>query len=178
MKSVRYTFLVVAALAIASVVVGAEKKEKSGGTAAAEHKMFDPANIEWGDPPPGLPPGAKSAVLAGDPKQKGIYTVRLRAPAGYTISPHTHPTAEMITVLSGTFHLGTGDKFDESAGHAMSAGSFMVMPAGMKHYAWFTEDSVIQVHGEGPFRIVYVNPADDPRNAKNNPVEFGQHLRR
>jgi quercetin dioxygenase-like cupin family protein len=106
------------------------------------------------------------AVLSGDPNNKGTFTVRLRAPDGYKIAPHTHPTAENITVISGTLHLGTGDKFDEAAAHEMVAGSFGVMPAGMKHFAWTTGETVIQIHGVGPFEIKYVNPADDPRNAK------------
>jgi len=169
MKKVRYSLLVVAVVAIASVVIGAEEKKKadaSSVTATEQHKVINPADLQWGDPPPGFPAGAKVAVLSGDPGKSGVYTVRMRAPAGYKIMPHTHPTAEMITVISGTFHLGAGDKFDESAGHAMAAGAFTAMPAGMKHFVWFTEDSIIQVYGEGPFQIVYVNPADDPRNVK------------
>jgi quercetin dioxygenase-like cupin family protein len=155
-------------VAIASIAFGAEKKEQAGGTAApaTEHKALDPANLKWGEPPPGLPAGAQSTLLSGDPGKKGLYTVRMRAPAGYRIMPHTHPTAEHITVLSGTFHMGTGDKFDESAGHSMGPGSFMVMPPGTKHFAWASEETVIQVHAEGPFVITYVNPADDPRNTK------------
>jgi len=167
MKSAGYGLLVVALIAITSVVIRAEEKAKAAGmTAAADHKIFNSANIEWGDPPPGLPSGAKFAVLTGNPGEKGAYTVRLKAPAGYKIQAHTHPTAELITVLSGTLHLGMGDKLDESRGDAMTAGSFTSMPAGMKHYAWFTEETEIQVHGEGPFAIIYVDPADDPRNAK------------
>ena len=169
MKPVRYGLLVVVVVAIASVVIGAEEKKKadaSSVSAAEQHKVLNPADLQWGDPPPGFPAGAKVALLSGDPGKSGVYTVRMRAPAGYKIMPHTHPTAEMITVISGTFHLGTGDKFDEGAGHVMAAGAFTAMPSGMKHYAWFTEDSVIQVHGEGPFQIIYVNPTDDPRNAK------------
>ena len=164
MKQVRYSLFIIAAVATASLVFGAEKKETT--SAATEHKMFDAATIEWGDAPPALPAGVKFAVLAGDPGKKGIFTVRLRMPAGYKIPPHTHPTAELITVISGTLHLGTGEKFDESAGHAMAPGSFMAMPANAKHFAWTTEETVVQVHGEGPFQVVYVDPADDPRKAK------------
>ena len=109
---------------------------------------------------------AKLAVLAGDPNKKGLFTVRLRTPAGYKVSPHTHPTSEHITVISGTFNIGTGDKFDEATGKEMGAGGYMVMPPGMKHYAWTPGETIIQVHGMGPFAINYVNPTDDPRNAK------------
>ena len=170
MKALRYGLFLVIVVAIASVVI-AQTKESAGLSSPAAtmnhpHKVLDPANLEWGDPPPGLPPGAKVAVLSGDPAKKGVFTVRMRAPTGYKILPHRHLVAEHITVLSGSFHMGTGEKFDESAGHRMSPGSFMAMPAGQTHFAWTTEESVIQVHAEGPFEIVYVNPADDPRNAK------------
>ena len=92
--------------------------------------------------------------------------MRLKAPAGYKITPHTHPTAEWVTVISGGVHVGMGGKFDESAGEALAPGGFVSLPAKMQHFTWFTEETVIQVHGEGLFEINYVNPADDPRNAK------------
>jgi len=170
MKKIIILFSVI--FAAAAFMVAAEQKgnpktaskETSKATAAAEHKILGPSDLTWGDAPPGLPAGAKMAVLAGDPGKKGPFTVRLQAPDGYKVAPHMHPTAENITVISGTFHLGTGDKFDESAGHEMTAGSFAVMPAGMKHFAWTTGETVMQIHGFGPFQIVYVNPVDDPRN--------------
>lgn len=142
------------------------EKEGSNLTAAAEHPIFTPAELKWGDGPPGLPAGVKLAVLEGDPTKKGPFTIRLQAPAGYKIPPHTHPTAERITVISGTFHLGMGNKFDEGTGHEMVAGSFAVMPIGMKHFAWAADEVVLQVSSTGPFQIKYVNPADDPRHAK------------
>jgi quercetin dioxygenase-like cupin family protein len=169
----KFVLLFSVIISAAAFLVAAEQKENpktaskaSKATATVEHKIFGPADMTWGDAPPGLPAGAKMAVLAGDPGKKGPFTVRLQAPDGYKIAPHMHPTAENITVISGTFHLGTGDKFDETAGHEMTAGSFAVMPAGMKHFAWTTGETVMQIHGTGPFQIVYVNPVDDPRNTK------------
>jgi len=157
-------------LAVSLVAVAAQKKDaskKSPESATSEqHVVLNPADLKWGDAPPGLPPGAKLAVLAGDPNKKGPFTVRLQTPAGYKVPPHTHPTTEHITVISGTFNIGTGDKFDEAAGKELGAGGYMVMPPGMKHYAWTPAEAIIQVHGIGPFVIKYVNPADDPRNAK------------
>ena len=70
-----------------------------------------------------------------------------------------------MTVISGTFHLGTGSKFDEAKGSEMPAGSFGFIGPHMQHYAWATGETVVQVHGMGPFKLVYVNPADDPSNA-------------
>jgi hypothetical protein len=45
-------------------------------------------------------------------------------------------------------------------------GSFTVLPAGMKHFAWSSGESIVQIQSEGLFQVKYVNPADDPRNAK------------
>ena len=167
MKPIKYCLLLAATVAAASVVIGADKKETSAaGAEAAAHKVYDAAEIEWGQAHPGLPAGAQLAVLAGDPGKKGVYTLRLKAPAGYKIMPHTHPTAEEVTVISGGLHVGMGGKFDESAGEALAPGGFVSLSAKMQHFAWFTEETVIQVHGEGPFEINYVNSADDPRTKK------------
>jgi quercetin dioxygenase-like cupin family protein len=134
--------------------------------AKSEHVMFAAADLKWNDGPPALPAGAKIAVLQGDPKAAGPFTVRLKFPTGFKVPPHTHPTAEHVTLISGTLALGTGAKFDEAAVHEMAAGSFAVMPAGMEHFAWCKSECIIQLHGSGPFEVKYVNPADDPRGAK------------
>ena len=89
--------------------------------------------------------------------------MRLKLPDGYRIAPHTHPKPERITVLAGTFHVGMGDRFDAMKGKAMPASSFGTWPAGMKHYVWVTGETVIQLHGVGPWEIKYLDPADDPR---------------
>jgi len=166
----KIALILILPLVLSLAAVAAQKKDaskKSTESATSEqHVVLNPADLKWGDAPPGLPPGAKLAVLTGDPNKKGLFTVRLQTPAGYKVPPHTHPTSEHITVISGTFNIGTGDKFDEAAGKEMSAGGYMVMPPGMKHYAWTPAEAIIQVQGMGPFVIKYVNPADDPRNAK------------
>lgn len=144
----------------------ASSRKQPSAISPAEGKIITASEIQWVDAPPALPAGAKIAVLDGDPNKKGPFTVRLQTPAGYKIQPHTHPTAERITVISGSFHLGMGDKFDQTAGREMSSGGFAVMPAGMKHFAWNDAEAIVQIHSEGPFEIKYVNPADDPRNTK------------
>ena len=152
-------------LGIGGLALAAEQKA-GAKSSQTQHKIVSPTELVWADVPPGLPPGAKMAVLDGDPTKPGSFTVRMQSPDGYKIAPHTHPTAEHITVISGSFHLGMGDKFDEAAGEEMGPGSFAVLPAGMTHFGWVTGDTVVQIHGEGPFKIKYVNPADDPRNAR------------
>jgi hypothetical protein len=68
-------------------------------------------------------------------------------------------------VISGSFHIGMGDKFDEAKGTMLKAGGFAQVSKGMSHYAWFTEPTILQIHGVGPSGITYVNPADDPRKS-------------
>ena len=132
----------------------------AGKGEAMDLSVFTPAQVKWADGPPS---GARMAVLEGDPTKEGPFVMRLKMPDGYRIASHTHPKPERITVLSGTFHVGMGDKFDAKKGKAMPAGSFGTLPAGMKHYVWVTGETVIQLHGNGPWVIDYLDPADDPR---------------
>src|SRR5450432_3794700 len=129
-------------------------------TAAEEHVAVSPDNLKWAAAPPAFPKGAQMAVLSGDPSKDGLYVVRLKVPAGYKVPAHTHPNDENITVISGTFNIGMGDKLDEKKGDVLKAGGFAHMAKGMQHFAWFTEDSIVQLHGMGPQSIIYVNPAD------------------
>lgn len=138
-------------------------------TDASEVKELDvhPAGeIKWRNGPESLPPGAQIAVLEGDPSMTGPFVFRVKVPDGFTIPPHTHPRAERVTVIAGTFHIAMGEKLDKSDGQPMPTGSFGYWPAGMKHFAWVTGETIVQFHGIGPWQITYVNPADDPRNAK------------
>lgn len=130
---------------------------------AALHR---PDGLKWQDGPPSLPPGAKFAVLEGDPARPGPFVFRVKVPDGYRIPPHTHPKPERVTILAGAFNLGMGDTFDEKKGEALPAGTYGTWPAGMKHYVWVKGETVVQFHGDGPWVIEYVNPADDPRKGK------------
>lgn len=130
---------------------------------AAVHR---PKEIRWQAGPPSLPPGAESAVLEGDPSGPGPFVFRVKVPDGYRIPPHTHPKAERVTILAGTFHLGMGETFDATRGEALPVGTYGTWPAGMKHYVWAEGETVVQFHGEGPWVIEYVNPDDDPRKRR------------
>jgi ChrR-like protein with cupin domain len=122
-----------------------------------------PDGLKWQDGPSSLPEGAKIAILEGDPTKPGPFVFRVKMPDGYRIPPHTHPKPERVTVIAGTFNLGMGDKFDATKGEAMPAGSYGMWPAGMKHYVWVKGETIVQFHGDGPWTINYLNPADDPR---------------
>jgi quercetin dioxygenase-like cupin family protein len=165
MKKITFATLI-AALASISLAIAADEKTDSNKTAAAadsQHFLVTPADVKWSAAPPSVPAGAQLAVFEGDPGRKGPFTVRFQAPDGYKVPPHTHPTAEKITVISGTVLLGTGAKFDETAMREMPTGSYSVMPAGMQHFVLMGGNTIIQISGDGPFAIKYVNPEDDPR---------------
>ena len=119
--------------------------------------------LKWGPAPPVFPPGAKFAGLQGDPSQAELFTVRLEFPPGYTIPSHFHPTDEHVTVISGTFLVGMGDKADFTHALVLPAGGFITAGANQHHFARARGRTVVQVHAMGPFALTYVNPADDPQ---------------
>jgi len=141
----------------------------AGETQSFDMHLYSPTSIEWKPGPEAIPAGAKMAVLEGDPTKEGPFVVRFQFPQGYHIPPHTHPKTERVTVISGALYLATGESLDRSNAKKLPAGSFGYWPAGMKHAGWSEGETVIQLHGIGPWQINYVNPADDPRNAKKSP---------
>jgi quercetin dioxygenase-like cupin family protein len=151
----------VVSLALAALAVQGRAEEP----AAAAHVRVTPADVQWGEAPPALPRGAMFVVLSGDPGKAGPFAIRIKMPAGYKIAPHWHPTAEHVTVVSGTFAVGMGEKFDAALLKDLPAGGYSLMPAEMRHFAQAKTAAVVQVHGIGPFALTYVNPADDPRPA-------------
>ncbi len=81
---------------------------------AAEHAALQPDSLKWTAAPPAFPPGAQIAVLNGDPSKEGLYVLRLKVPSGYKVPAHTHPNDENVTVISGSFNIGMGDKLDQA----------------------------------------------------------------
>jgi hypothetical protein len=128
-----------------------------------DHGVFTPANIQWGEVPPVLPAGAKMAVLKGDPSKEGIFVIRVKVPADYKIMPHWHPAYENVTVISGEANIGMGDVFDKTKGVKIPTGGFGFLAPQMHHYFWADVETVIQIHGFGPWQLYYLNPNDDPR---------------
>jgi mannose-6-phosphate isomerase-like protein (cupin superfamily) len=120
-----------------------------------------PEQLKWGDVPPDLPRGANLAVLHGDPTKPGQFTIRVKMPEGYKIAPHWHSQDEHLTVVSGTLVLHMGDTMTTEP-HALTAGSYHFLPGRMHHAAEARGETVVQIHGAGPFDIHYLNPADNP----------------
>ena len=129
----------------------------------AHNNAFTPDTIHWGPAPPVVQKEAQFAVLEGDPTaSSGDYTIRLKMPNGFRISPHWHPLRENVTVISGTFRVGMGDEFESSKMKTFAAGSFAFLDPDMHHYAMASGETVVQVHGQAPLQFNYVNPKDDP----------------
>lgn len=130
------------------------------------HGVMTPHELTWGPAPASLPPGAQAAILEGDPAKPGLFTLRIKMPDGYRIPPHFHPVVEHVTVIQGTFVLGMGETVSPDTEKRLGAGSFAFMPAGMRHFARTQGDTIVQLHGMGPWGITYVNAADDPRKTR------------
>ena len=163
MHKQRLVITAIIAATSAALVVAQEKETRTG---EAEAKIFTASELQWRDGSPGLPAGAQIVVLDGDPRMGGSFTMRLKMPAGYSIPPHTHPTAERVTVISGVVHLGIGEKFNKSAGRELKPGDFATVPAGVPHFAWTKDEAVLQIQSEGPFERKFVDPSTATGEAK------------
>ncbi|GAB3347013.1 cupin domain-containing protein [Lysobacter tyrosinilyticus] len=126
------------------------------------HIMVRATEAKWGDAPASLPAGAQAVVLSGDPGKPGNFTIRLKAPPGYRVPRHWHPTDESVTVIEGDFTLAMGDGADAHSAD-FGPGDFVLLPAKMLHEASTRNGVIVQINSTGPFQINYVNPADDPR---------------
>lgn len=134
----------------------------AGGTpmpiaAADAPTIVMPSQLNWMSDSR-LPPGAKMAVVYGDPKASGgaTYIVRLMLPDGAIFPPHFHDSPEYVTVLQGTLLVGLGDTVDKTKMTALGAGSFVGVPAGVHHYAMAQGATIIQVGGPGPMTLTPV----------------------
>jgi len=168
------TVVVVLIVAIATIVTYAQAPDKPAPKAAASAQhgpahpapMVNASELKWGPAPPAFQAGAQMAVVDGDPGKPGPFVIRAKFPAGFKVMPHWHPTDESVTVISGTLVAGMGGKWDDAATKTFTAGGFARMPAKSPHYVQAKEETVVQVHGIGPFTLTYVNPNDDPRKKK------------
>ena len=147
----RFVFVTLSALLAASATTAAT------GAGAKGMKWMDATGA-------GLPAGAKLAVVKGDPSKAGDFVIRAKFPASYTVPPHHHSVDEVVRVRSGgPLSYGMGDKVNTANAGTLDKGYHITMQAGMNHWASTASATEIEISGKGPFDIVYVNPADDPR---------------
>ncbi len=128
-------------------------------------RVIRPEEVQWRAFPP-FPKDARIAVLIGDPAKQGPYVIRVRLPFDVRMMPHRHSEDRIYTVISGVFHIGRGDVFDENALTAHGPGTVVVLPGGQSHFHWARSGEYItQVTAIGPLGLEYVDPAQDPRAA-------------
>ena len=155
--------LLVSVLMVSPCFAQTPKEQKDLG-----HVMLTPHQVQWQAGPASLPPGVQIAVLDGDPSQAGMfYTIGLKMPDGYRVPPHWHPMDASVTVVQGSFIMGMGEKVEPVQAQELTAGSYMRVSKGVRHYEWTKGDTIIYVYGLGPLDTIYVNPADDPRQKSN-----------
>jgi len=137
--------LIPQALAVGLMIGAAQAVELN--PAAVIYQL--PDQIKWTDPLGTS--GAKNAVLMGDPTKPGQYAVMVKWLPGNFSRPHFHPNDRFITVLKGTWWVGTGPKFDISQTVAMPAGSFVTHFGKQIHWDGAKdEEAVLLIVGEGP----------------------------
>jgi quercetin dioxygenase-like cupin family protein len=124
-----------------------------------QHTMVNAGEEQWKDAPPVLP-GVQASVLYGDPSKDGVFVMRLKFPAKYRVPPHTHPVDEIVTVISGTFNIGMGEKFDAAQSKAYTAGGLIAMAPETPHFVHTDEETVVQISTRGPWALKFVNPDD------------------
>ncbi len=164
-------FTLLSALAVAQTATTPKKKTTKAAAPAAA--IVTPDKLQWGPAPPVFAAGAQFAVVSGNPTAAGPFIVRLKMPDGYRVMPHWHPTAEAVTVLSGELRVGMGDKFDESALQPLPATGVAVVPPHHNHFVMAKGETELQVSAMGPFKLTYVNPADDPTHGQATPAHKG-----
>jgi len=127
---------------------------------AEEYTAVMPSDIKWNDAP-SIGPGAKTAVIDGDPKSTGSFVMRLKLPPKTKIRVHTHPADENVTILSGTLYFAAGDKFDTTTAKQFGPGSYFSIGKGKPMFAYTTnKETILQLNGNGPWGLTYLDPAE------------------
>ena len=127
---------------------------------ASTHVVLQAADLKWGDAPPAFERGAQAAVLSGDPGKPGLFVLRIKAPAGFKVANHFHPSDEHVTLLDGDATLQMNDGAQTVT---LSRDAYVLLPAQMHHAVSTKGGMTVQVTAMGPFELTYVDPKDDPR---------------
>ena len=155
MRKIRMRTVCVALIGIAAVATAAYSQEKKEGAEA--HKIVHFGDLKWTP----IMKGCDLAPVSGDSNAEGApFVLRIRCADGIKLPAHWHPTDEHLTVLKGTFLVGMGESFDEAKLQTMNVGNFLTMPKEMRHFGLCKGETIVQVHGAGPFKVNWVNPSE------------------
>ena len=157
MRKIRMGTVCVALIGIAAMATAVYSQEKKEGAEA--HKIVHFGDLKWTP----IIKGCDLAPVSGDSNTEGApFVLRIRCADGIKVPAHWHPTDEHLTVLKGTFLVGMGESFDEAKLQAMNFGNFLTMPKEMRHFGLCKGETIVQVHGTGPFKVNWVNPSEVP----------------
>jgi anti-sigma factor ChrR (cupin superfamily) len=157
MKMDRITLVCAGVFGLAALATGVYSQEKK--EAGDAHKIVHYGDLKWTP----IMKGCELAAVSGDPSAEGApFVLRIRCVDGTKIPAHWHPTDENLTVLKGTFLVATGEAFDETKLQTMNVGNFILMPKEMRHFAMNKGETIVQIHGAGPFKVNWVNPSEVP----------------
>jgi len=159
----KHFFAIPAAAIATAVFIGTVDAGDSLPYRGDGHIMIAPGALQWSDVASMAAP-AKIAMIEGDLSKEEPFTFRLMLPANYVLRPHVHPAYERVTVISGTLHFAHGKTFDREATTELPQGGVAIMAPGEPMYGYTEVDTIIQLHGTGPWGIEYIDPADDPRS--------------
>ncbi len=155
MKRNRLSFVGAGVIGLAAVATGVYSQEKK--EAGESHKIVHFGDLKWAP----IMKGCDLAGVSGDPNAEGApFVLRIRCADGTKIPAHWHAADENLTVLKGTFLVAMGEAFDESKLQTMNVGNFLQMPKEMRHFAQCKGETIVQVHGAGPFKVNWVNPSE------------------
>jgi oxalate decarboxylase/phosphoglucose isomerase-like protein (cupin superfamily) len=173
------TLVLLTLLALLTSTAGAQTKAPAKTRAAVGNQssmLVEPGSEKWGEVPAAALVGTPSvemggtlrlAVIQGDPTKAGrTYTLRLSCTDGLKIAPHWHPTTENVTVVKGAAAVGMGSKWDDAALKDVSLGGFFSAGPQMRHFAQCKGDTILQVHGIGPFVVNFVSPDENEQPKK------------
>jgi hypothetical protein len=135
---------------------------------SAHHSLVPADQLRWVS---GALPNLEMAVVSGDPKAPGAFVLRIRALRDQRIPAHWHPLDEHVTAIKDGFSVATGENYSQQELRSMKAGDYIMQPKETRHFAWMKKGAEVQVHGEGPFVINWVNPAEVAAMRKDLGVE-------
>ncbi len=157
MRKIRLGSVCAALIGIAAVATAAYSQEKKEGAEA--HKIVHFGDLKWTP----IIKGCDLAPVSGDSSAEGApFVLRIRCADGIKLPAHWHPADEHLTVLKGTFLVGMGESFDEAKLQTMNVGNFLTMPKEMRHFGLCKGETIVQLHGAGPFKVNWVNPSEVP----------------
>jgi quercetin dioxygenase-like cupin family protein len=155
MKKIRVGSVCVALIALGVLAAAMSSQDKKESAAAV--KILHYGDLKWTP----IIKGCDIAVVEGNPDAEGQpFVIRFRCADGAKVPAHWHPTDESLTVLKGAFLVGMGDSFDESKLQTMNVGNFILMPKEMHHFASNKGETIVQIHGTGPFKVNWLNPSE------------------